>query len=304
MAKKAVSEKNELVEKILGKEPKPKKYSNVSVERTTSAKISLPERMSLKDARVWLERQEQQEEQMISFRTELKAYPFDGAYALYRAIKENFGHAEVMTEKGPSGDNPPEIISIRLPNGEYVRCPWGKVQFPGLDDGSYLEMKYNSQQMKFIIVGQIKKKYEKVIEAITEMTKDILLNDSIYKGQAIKVDLSFLNSDGPAKNPDFLDVMHLQERDILMNDITKLNFSSILLRIEKTEECLDAKIPLKHGCLLAGQYGTGKTLLALYTAKKCVENGWTFIYIEDCHQTAEALRLAEMYAPAVVFSED
>jgi ATP-dependent 26S proteasome regulatory subunit len=77
-----------------------------------------------------------------------------------------------------------------------------------------------------------------------------------------------------------------------------------LLRIEQTQKCVDNGIQLKHGCLLAGPYGTGKTLLAKYTAKKAISNKWTFIYLEDVRQLRHALRLAEMYAPCVVFSED
>lgn len=44
--------------------------------------------------------------------------------------------------------------------------------------------------------------------------------------------------------------------------------------------------------------------MAKFTAKKAITNDWTFIYLEDVRQLRHALRLAEMYAPCVVFSED
>jgi transitional endoplasmic reticulum ATPase len=89
-----------------------------------------------------------------------------------------------------------------------------------------------------------------------------------------------------------------------MNEVTKLNYSAVLLRIKETEKCLKNNVQIKHGALLAGPYGTGKTLLAKYTAKVAIENNWTFIYLEDARQLKHALRLAEMYAPCVVFTED
>jgi SpoVK/Ycf46/Vps4 family AAA+-type ATPase len=64
------------------------------------------------------------------------------------------------------------------------------------------------------------------------------------------------------------------------------------------------KVPLKRGVLLEGPYGTGKTLTAFVTAKKCVENGWTFIMLDRVAALKEALTFARMYAPAVVFAED
>ena len=80
--------------------------------------------------------------------------------------------------------------------------------------------------------------------------------------------------------------------------------ANIYTLIEQTEACRKNKIPLKHGCLLMGPFGTGKTLCASVTAAKCVRNHWTFIYLKNCKHLAHALRMAQLYAPAVVFTED
>jgi transitional endoplasmic reticulum ATPase len=80
--------------------------------------------------------------------------------------------------------------------------------------------------------------------------------------------------------------------------------SNIFTLLEQTEACRTNGIPLKHGCILVGKFGTGKTLTARVTASKAVRNGWTFIYLKTPKLIAYALKMAEMYAPAVVFCED
>lgn len=61
---------------------------------------------------------------------------------------------------------------------------------------------------------------------------------------------------------------------------------------------------MKRGVLLAGDYGTGKTLTAYVTALKAVRSGFTFIYLSSVKDLAMAFEFAKQYAPAVIFSED
>jgi transitional endoplasmic reticulum ATPase len=237
----------------------------------------------------------------------MKAYPWDGAYALFRAMQKKFGYADMIAAKDASGSTPPTMVSLKLPDGTMVNVPWGRLQFPGLDDKSFLETKYDNGQMKFVVTGQIKRKFQKAVDELMLLTERILKEESIYKGNAIRVDLSFLtDSSLTMAQPEFLNnsVSSIKDEDILMNEVTRLNYSAVLLRIQKTKQCVKNGVQIKHGALLAGPYGTGKTLLAKYTAKIGIENGWTFIYLEDARQLKHALRLAEMYAPCVVFTED
>lgn len=298
---------SEILSAISKKEPKEKQFGNVTVERTDGEKIVLPEGMGYAQARAWLEKIEKSEETIVRFNSKLKAYPYDGAYALFKAMQQKFGYADMIAEKGASGSTPPTMISVKLPDGTMVNVPWGRLQFPGLDDKSYLETRYDHSQMEFVIDGQIKRKFQKDVDALILLTEKMLKEDSLYKGNAIRVDLGFLeNPTLPMAHPDFLNhsVCNIKDDDVLMTDVTRMNYAAVLLRIEQTEKCRRNGVQIKHGCLLAGPYGTGKTLLAKYTAKKAIENKWTFIYLEDARQLKHALRLAEMYAPCVVFSED
>ena len=304
--KKENKEAKDIISDVLKHGKVKKDFSKTEVTRSSdTSKIILPEGMPLETAAEWIKRQIVMEEKKVSFSQGIKAYPLDGAYALYRAIADIFGYVDLAKEEGPSGGTPPQMIGIKVPSGETIMVPWGRMQFPGLDKDSYLETVYDSKKMEFQIKGEFKKKFEPVVARIADRTVEILRESSIYKGYAIKVDLGWIAKGEFPSDPKFLkDIELIKDEDVLMNKETKLNYANVLMRIERSELCKKKGIPLKHGCLLAGPYGTGKTLIAKWTAKKAVENKWTFIYLEDCRQMKEALVLAEMYSPAIVFAED
>ena len=64
-------------------------------------------------------------------------------------------------------------------------------------------------------------------------------------------------------------------------------------------------LKLNRKTLLYGPYGTGKSLAGGLTAKVAYENGWTFVQCKTGSDDLNlVLRMAELYAPAVVFIED
>ena len=290
---------------LLTEEEKHVRYKNVDVQRSSeTAKIIVPDKMSYADAREWLKRQEDLEERQISINYEMRCYPLDGAYALFRAAEDLFGFADVQGEKSPSGENPPEMISITLPNKDIISVPWGQIQFPGFGENDYIETAFNAKEFKFVVRGRIKRKFQDMVNKLVTKTMELIKNDSIYKGRTIRVDLSFMNKGGQPKQPEFLDVSDMTDDKIILSKTARVEYSGVLMRLEKPEKCKAHNIPLKYGCLMAGPYGTGKTLTARWTARKANDNGFTFIYLEDCRQLHHAIRLAEVYSPAVVFSED
>ena len=45
-------------------------------------------------------------------------------------------------------------------------------------------------------------------------------------------------------------------------------------------------------------------MLSRWTARVAVDNGWTYLYITDARHLAHAMKIASLYAPAVIFLED
>lgn len=147
------------------------------------------------------------------------------------------------------------------------------------------------------------KKERKVLKELAELTRQILAEESIYRGKALHIKGSHqLDMDNP---PEFIDVRKVDLAQLVFNkDVQAQIDTSIYAVIKHTEAVRAAKIPLKRGVLLEGKYGVGKTLASRATAKLCVDNGWTFITVDRAEMLAEALAFARRYQPSVVFCED
>lgn len=258
----------------------------------------------------FLLRKRKQKEQVISVGYSFKAFAHEGAYAIFQAVTEIYGRLEMNTTHGMSGSKPPKLINIALPNGDYIKVPWGQVRLPSFDDDeSVLEMSWDEDDNTFYVQGQVKRKFEPEVERIAKMVQYKLDNESIYNGQALLMDLGGKSGRVRYNEPKFLDLGNVDPDNVIISQSTRTELNPIIQRITKSEICKENGLDLKYGALLEGPYGTGKTLIAFMLAKLAVENNWTFIYLEDCRDMGRALRVAEKYTRGdqkgcVIFTED
>lgn len=293
---------------IAGIKAKPEeRFKDVRVSRE-GTKIIIPEGMDYAEARTWLTRQEEAEEKQVAIHDRIPCYPLDGIVSLMLALKQVYGFASLESTRTFFGDRPPLLVQVPLGNNKFETAPIGRIAIPKWE-GGYIET-IVQREAALIISGSIKRKFEGEVKQIIALTRDLLKEHSIYKGRAVMIDLQFMADEQrgfhPVEDaPKFMEVEGIDEAGLILNDVTKFELdANIFTLIERTQACLENGIPLKHGCLLMGPYGTGKTLTARVMAKKCVVNGWTFIYLKNTAHLANALRIAQLYAPAVVFSED
>lgn len=298
----------ELGRALINKE-RNKTFKDVDIQRE-GTKIIIPKGMTLDHAIEWLMRQQKAEESEIAIHHEIQCFPLEGALALKKALTEIFGFIDLKTERSFFGEKPPVLISVPTGPADHEQAYWGLLQPPALE-GGYIQTGIGSNGFTFVISGKIKRKFEPVMAAIAESVQLFVKEKSIYKGRAIRVKLDYLRDDAEkpfdvfSDGPIFMDLTNVNEDDLIMTEQTRLDLTTgVFMRIENSEDCKKNDIPLKNGILLMGPYGTGKTLTARVTASKAVKNNWTFIYLENCKDLANALRLAELYAPSVVFSED
>lgn len=265
-------------------------------------KILIPHGLSYKDAILWIKRQEESEESVIRVSTNVPCFPFDGMIALARAMEETFGYIEAELD-GFFGPQPPIHVKVPKADGGYANAILGKISCPKWE-GGYIQA--DIQGASVTIRGEIKKKFEVEVNAILDLTKEYINTTSIYRGQAIYMDLGWMDGSRPFNvvndSPKFFTTA---DAKLILNETveTELNTSAFML-IERTQACRANGISLKHGILLQGTFGTGKTMTAKATAKKAVANGWTFIYLTRAEDLANGLKIAKMYAPAVIFAED
>lgn len=268
--------------------------------------IIVPDGMPLSTAIDHLETRMQFEEQVIDISEKVDAFVWDGALAFQKAMREIFGWADAVTVKTFFGDNPPQMISIETGYKETALVPWGQFKVPGITGKLQTAMERDNGVVKFAVYANIKRRDEAKIRRLIQRTRELVESESIYRGKAFK--LRFTDEHGqqlPMLMPQFINLSKVNPEELVFSEAVRGAIeTNIFTPIENTEKCREFKIPLKRGALLYGPYGTGKSLTSYVTARKCQENGWTFLYCERAGELADMVKLAHHFQPAVVFCED
>lgn len=270
----------------------------------------IPEGMDLTEAVAALEKQRKEEQVVVSINEPIKAFPLDGAAAFMRVLQRRYGWQNLVpTDMGFwGGMRPPTMLSVEIGPNERVQVPWGDCTIPKID-GTLTTSWYDEQGMAcFKLTGQVKRMHERVVAEIAKEIREEVRLRSIYRGKAIKI--SFRDGDGerkdfdPSYTPKFIDPTQITDEPIFSAKIEKALQINLFNPILYSEMCRIKGISLKKGVLLAGPFGTGKTLTAFTLARMCVENGWTFLYLEDVRDLDLAIGFAKLYGPCCLFAED
>jgi len=270
-------------------------------------KIVLPDGMSCRQGIEVLTQREREEETKVGVNIVVDAYPLEGARAFQLALAEKFGWVGAVPTPGFFGDSPPTMLAIETGIDKTEEVIWGRVQIPAIDGHLATSLTVLDGRFLFAIGGEVKRKSLPLVTALGDLTKRFVKERSIYKGHALRVEFTDPMDENfdPRNGPKFMDTTKTRSEDLIFSrDIDARIRRALFNPIEHTQACRDHGIPLKRGTLLAGTFGVGKSLAAAVTAKKCVEHGWTFLYLSDPDQLATAIRFARAYEPAVVFVED
>ncbi|WP_395000836.1 AAA family ATPase [Acinetobacter sp.] len=298
-----------MISMLLG--PGPMETGEVNIMRTGD-KIILPEGMDEDQAIIWLRREKEARETEIAIHHSIPCFPLDGLHALAVAMKRTFGFTELKGDSGWWGNTPPHLVKVDIGSkGQFVQVPYCKMAPPSWG-GGYIEPAI-ANSSALIIRGKIRKKHEASVKQLLELTEKIVRAESIYKGKAIKLDLSFLPQvagGNIAYNPDehrpiFMDVSEVTEDMLILNDETQHDLDiSVMLRLKQPDACRANGISIKLGVLGSGSFGTGKSTAGLVVAAVAEQHNYTFINCVSQDQIVQAMELARMYAPAVLFCED
>lgn len=297
-------EANEKNKKEKKKVTTKKKLPATEFERT-GVKFILPEAMDYDTAIEVLQRKKTEEETKVGIYEEVDAYPLDGAFMLMKVLAGRYGWASPVPTPGFFKDTPPTMANLEVGYGENTQVIWGSFAMPGIEGSLSTGAGRKDGRLIFIIQGQVKKKHQNEVLEIAAEVRRRIREESVYKGAAIRLQTDEDGELDAMDAPKFLDLTRVNEEELVLpTEIEEQVRTSLFTPVEHTERCRQFGIPLKRGVLLEGKYGTGKTLTAYVTAKKCVANGWTFIYLDRVSGLDEALRFARQYSPSVIFAED
>jgi len=263
-----------------------------------------PTDMSYDAAIAALTRKKAEDAQVFDVNEIVHGLPWDSAVAIYKAMQELYGIVTASTKMTWFGPRNPQYLTVKtgIRKTDVIQVPIGQLELPNtvakFELGIHHDFAY--------IVGKVNKADRARLVEIASRAREILAEESIYKGKAIKINVDEKTGQlSVADQPEFLDVERVLKTDMihpaLVAELINVNIFSPL---ENTEKCRLNKIPLKRGILMEGPYGTGKSLTARVTAKVAVDNGWGFIMLNRASGLDAALRYSKTIQPMVIFTED
>lgn len=271
--------------------------------------ITLPPGMSFDEGIRNLERRRDYENQKTRFTVEVEAFPQDGAVALQRVLAKRYGWAHSVPTPGFFGSEPPMMVTVETGVNESMQVPWGRFELPGIKGWIATGVTKRKGRVVFMLYAEVLRKHESEVKAIGDEVRQEILTNSIYRGKAVKLSFDTESSpwDGDTRiaNITFMDLNGIDEDSLVYSKHVKdAIFTNLITPLRSRDALKRFGIPFKRGVLLAGIYGTGKTLAAHYAAKVATENGVMFVYIDKAEDFAEAIDFVRQYQPGAVFCED
>lgn len=263
-----------------------------------------PEKMSIPDAIEALERKAKDEAMEMDVHEQIMHHPFDALVAFNWAMKEIYGWASPQPTPGFFGPKAPDMITV--PTGpkknDFVQVPSGSFKLPNVSKPIQTHLDFRGNCLH--IMGKVRKRDREFLVELVNTARNYLETNSIFRAKAFRLPV---DDDGDASfsNVSFIETDYIQPSDLVLNDDELAQVeASLWTPIKFTEECVKNKVPLNRGVLLEGIYGTGKTMTAHVTSKVCIDNGWTYILLDDVRALKECLLFAQRYQPCVIFAED
>lgn len=268
--------------------------------------ILLPAGMPIQAAIDSLERRKAYENETTKFTETVECFPWDGAVALNRVLMRRYGWAQAEPTPGFFGKEPPKMLGIDIAHNKTMQVPWGRFSLPNVKGWIQTGSTNREGRVIFQIEAEVLRKHEEDVKLIAEEVRLEVRVRSIYRGKSLK--MRFEDEHGeriPLPWPKFLDVSNVKADDLIYSDdVQNAIHTNLITPLEHHDQLADYGIPFKRGVLLAGVFGTGKTLAAFYAANRANAKQITFVYVERAAEFQQAVTFARQYLPALVFCED
>jgi len=149
-----------------------------------------------KDGHKLLLQMEEKEEQIVEISYELECYPLDGIVAVNRALEQVYGFTHAKERQTFFGPRPPRRLNIQTGLKDSVHVVYGEMAPPAWEGGSItIFVKGASAPMTLGISGEVKRKFEPKILEVVEVARKLLREESIYRGRAVALDLSYIGTE-------------------------------------------------------------------------------------------------------------
>jgi SpoVK/Ycf46/Vps4 family AAA+-type ATPase len=209
----------------------------------------IPSDMDLTEAIAALTRQQQEEAVVVNVMEPVMAFPLDGAAALMKVLQKRYGWQNLMPDHHWWGSTPPTMISVEIAPGQRVQVPWGNMSVPKVDGKLMTGWTLNENTPIFQLGGSVKRMHERLVAEIAAAVRQEVLHNSIYRGQAIKI--NYRDAGGnrkdfdPAFAPKFIDLAEVGDEAIFSTKIEKQLEINLYNPVRHTDMCRQNGISLK-----------------------------------------------------------
>lgn len=188
--------------------------------------------------------------------------------------------------------------NVKRPGGGVFTIGCGTYQVAGLGRVEMQASPYEPLEASVILWPLEEGEWDQAVwDDLLVKIEDEIQKVTAFRGHAIR-----LSESKDCLIPRYLDVKaHV---NLIFNPEVEHQLDISLFRIIRHREALHrAGVRIKRGVVMEGQYGTGKTSVALMAAKVAVENGMTFISV-PATLAKTGYKVAMMMQPSVIFVED
>lgn len=233
--------------------------------------------------------------------------PADGQHALMSALRGLFGSVvtpgQMHSFFGMTWVDPPVFVDIEVGVGEYTQVVADALAIPALEGVVFYlgAGKDPDRGLLFEITATGKKIWADEIQVIFNLVEDELQRNSIYRGKAIDDGYHFLDLTG-------IDPDKVVYAEAVQDELE----SEVFARLRYPDLLEDHGVEVRGAILLAGTFGTGKTLAAYLAAIEAEKNGWGFILVRPealagdggVEAFRQAMQTAQLMGRTVIFVED
>jgi transitional endoplasmic reticulum ATPase len=266
-------------------------------------KLIIPDKMTTRQAIDTLTRFEQAQEEIVNVVRQYDAFPWDGAVALEKVLTDKYGWANLQGNWFSSAT----LMPVEVGYKKTVQVPWGEFTLPGIDGRLATGINDKRGRKVFQVVASIKRKFEAEVQALFDQIGAYLEEHSIYRGQAIEIDFDQLNGENGLVEPKFINVA-VDPDSLILNETVREDVENVIFTpISRNEELKRHGIPFRSAVVLAGPFGTGKTMTMTVAAYYAVKANVFYLKVKRASQLSKAIEFARMYENpngAVVSVED
>lgn len=266
-----------------------KEITTETIEDEGTRTIVLPKGMGKLEASKELERQYENEEQEIDLNASFEEWHWkDVLIAVKKVTEETFGW---MNAQATWFSNPTEIdIITNIVEGKRVteKAFMGKFKITTWDKAD-ADLGVNPKTGIAFLNIEVKRKFSKEVTEYFNLIREHLLKNSIYRGKSIvvtegrfDVEFELIENKG-------------SDRIVLNSDERHVIDTFVLDSVEDGG---------KRTYLFTGDYGNGKTEVAMQVGRHAVSKGISFFYLKDAKLFDNVLNKLKQYSPAVLFVED